>query len=156
MSEYFNKILINLDAVSGTQLFSSIAERITDFKDILENYKNLSNSEFYQRIYQQTIKSFQNNPEKIEMILADFYKLTEQPIFASSFTILNTAKTSFLNAIKPKSSTTLETTIQINSVFPETITGIFIANDEPNTDTQLSITVAEGVKRTIESKNISI
>jgi len=156
MSEYFNKILINLDAVSGTQLFSSIAERITDFKDILENYKNLSNSEFYQRIYQQTIKSFQNNPEKIEMILADFYKLTEQPIFASSFTILNTAKTSFLNAIKPKSSTTLETTIQINSVFPETITGIFIANDEPNTDTQLSITVAEGVKRAIESKNISI
>jgi hypothetical protein len=156
MSEYFDKILINLDAVSGTRLFSSIAERITDFKHILDNSENLSSPEFYQRIYQQTIKSFQNNLEKIEMILADFYKLTEQPIFASSFTILNTAKTSFINAIKPKSSTTLETTIQINSLFPETITGIFITNDEPNIDTQLSIIVAEGVKRTIESQNISI
>jgi|694.fasta_scaffold83264_2 hypothetical protein len=156
MSEYINKILINLDAVSGTRLFSSIAEQITDFNDILDNSENLSSPDFYQRIYQQTIKSFQNNPEKIEMILADFYKLTQEPIFASSFTILNTSKTSFINAIKSKSSTTLETTIQINSVFPETITGIFIANDEPNTDTQLSIIVAEGVKRTIESKNISI
>jgi hypothetical protein len=156
MSEYFDKILINLDAVSGTRLFSSIAERITDFKHILDNSENLSSPEFYQRIYQHTIKSFQNNLEKIEMILADFYKLTEQPIFASSFTILNTAKTSFINAIKPKSSTTLETTIQINSLFPETITGIFITNDEPNIDTQLSIIVAEGVKRTIESQNISI
>jgi hypothetical protein len=153
---YFQEKLTNLDAVSGTQLFTSISAQITDFKDILDNSENLSSPEFYQRIYQQTIKSFQNNPEKIEMILADFYKLTQEPIFTSSSTILNTAKTSFINAIKPKSSTTLETTIQINSLFPETITGIFIANDEPNTDTQLNIIVAEGVKRTIESKNISI
>lgn len=152
---YFQEKLANLDAVSGTRLFSSIAEQITDFKDILEDSENLANPEFYQLIYQQTVKSFQNNLEKIEMILADFYKLTQEPIFTSSSTILNTAKTIFINAIKPKSSITLETTIQINSVFPETVTGIFIANDEPNTDTQLNIIVAEGVKRTINSQSIS-
>lgn len=155
-NEYFVNTFTKLDAVSGTRLFSSIAEQITDFKDILDNSENLANSEFYQRIYQQTIKSFQNNPEKIEMILADFYKLTQEPIFISSSTILNTAKTNFINAIKPKSSINLETTIQINSVFPETVTGIFIANDEPNTYTQLNIIVAEGVKRTIKIQNISI
>ncbi|MTJ23289.1 hypothetical protein FJR06_18990 [Dolichospermum sp. UHCC 0352] len=155
MSEYINKILINLDAVSGTRLFSSIAEQITDFKDILDNSENLSSPDFYQRIYQQTVKSFQNNPEKIEIILADFYKLTQESIFASSFTILNTAKTNFINAIKPKSSIILETTIQINSVFPETITGIFIASDEPNTDTQLNIIVTENSQRIINSQNIA-
>jgi hypothetical protein len=152
---YFQEKLTNLDAVSGTRLFSSIAEQITDFKDILDNSENLSNSEFYQRIYQQTIKSFQNNPEKIEIILADFYKLTQEPIFTSSSTILNTAKTSFINAIKSKSSTTLKTTIQINSAFPETITGIFIASDEPNTDTQLNIIVTENSQRIINNQNIA-
>ncbi|QJB45482.1 hypothetical protein [Dolichospermum flos-aquae] len=155
MLEYYRELFIKLDAVSGTRLFSSIAEQISYFKGILDNSQNLSSSEFYQRIYQQTIKSFQNNPEKIEIILADFYKLTQEPIFASSFTILNTAKTSFINAIKPKSSTTLETTIQINSAFPETITGIFIANDEPNTDTQLNIIVTENSQRIINSQNIA-
>jgi hypothetical protein len=151
---YFQEKLTNLDAVSGTQLFSSIAEQITDFKDILDNSENLSSPDFFQRIYQQTVKSFQNNPEKIEIVLADFYKLTQEPTFISSSTILNTAKTSFINAIKPKSSTTLETTIQINSTFPETITGIFITSDEPNTDTQLNIIVTENSQRIINSQNI--
>jgi hypothetical protein len=155
ISKYYKEVFKNLDAVSGTQLFTSISAQINDFKDILDNSENLSNSEFYQRIYQQTIKSFQNNPEKIEIILADFYKLTQEPIFVSSFTILNTAKTSFINAIKPKSSTTLETTIQINSTFPETITGIFIASDEPNTDTQLNIIVTENSQRIINNQNIA-
>jgi hypothetical protein len=155
MLEYYQELFIKLDAVSGIRLFSSIAEQITDFKDILDNSENLSNSEFYQRIYQQTIKSFQNNPEKIEIILADFYKLTQEPIFTSSSTILNTAKTIFINAIKPKSSTTLKTTIQINSAFPETITGTFIANDEPNTDTQLNIIVTENSQRIINNQNIA-
>jgi hypothetical protein len=151
---YFQEKLTNLDAVSGTQLFTSISAQITDFRDILDNSENLSSPEFYQRIYQQTIKSFQNNPEKIEVILADFYKLTQEPIFTSSSTILNTAKTIFINAIKPKSSTTLETTIQINSAFPETITGTFIASDELNTDTQLNIIVTENSQRIINSQNI--
>jgi hypothetical protein len=155
ISKYYKEVFKNLDAVSGTQLFTSISAQINDFKDILDNSENLSNSEFYQRIYQQTIKSFQNNPEKIEIILADFYKLTQEPIFVSSFTILNTAKTSFINAIKPKSSTTLETTIQINSTFPETITGIFIASDEPNTDTQLNIIVTENSQKIINNQNIA-
>jgi hypothetical protein len=151
---YFQEKLTNLDAVSGTRLFSSIAQQITDFKDILDNSKNLSNPDFYQCIYQQTIKSFQNNSEKIEIILADFYKLTQEPIFASSFTILNTAKTVFINTIRP-SSTTLETTIQINSAFPETITGIFIASYEPNINTQLNIIVTENSQRIINSQNIA-
>ncbi|MDB9508831.1 MAG: hypothetical protein VKL41_07535 [Snowella sp.] len=154
-NEYFANIFTKLDAISGTRLFSSIAQQITDFNDILDNSKNLSNPEFYQRIYQQTIKSFQNNPEKIEIILADFYKLNQEPIFTSSSTILNTAKTIFINAIKPKSSITLETTIQINSAFPETITGIFISSDEPNTDTQLNIIVTENSQRIINNQNIA-
>ena len=44
---YFQEKLTNLDAVSGTRLFSSIAEQITDFKDILDNSENLDNPEFY-------------------------------------------------------------------------------------------------------------
>ena len=153
--EYLTNIFGKLDAVSGTRLFSSIAQQITDFKDILDNSENLASSEFYQRIYQQTIKSFQNNPEKIEIILADFYKLSQEPIFASSSTIFNTAKTIFINTVKVKSSTISETTIQINSAFPETITGIFIASDEPNTDTQLNIIVTENSQRIINSQNIA-
>jgi hypothetical protein len=49
---YFQEKLTNLDAVSGTRLFSSIAEQITDFNDILDNSENLSSPDFYQRIYQ--------------------------------------------------------------------------------------------------------
>ena len=132
-----------------------ISYQIVDFKPILDNYKNLDQKELCQQIYQQTIKSFQDEPEKLEIILADFYKLTQEPIFKSNTNILTTAQTRFIESNLQKNSNKLETKIELTSSFPEPITGIFIASNQVNTDTELNFITSEDSLRSIRNEDIA-
>ncbi|WP_197091285.1 hypothetical protein, partial [Crocosphaera watsonii] len=125
------------------------------FKEFLDKYENLSTEEFCQQIYQQTIKSFQDEPEKLEIILADFYKLTQEPIFKSNTNILTTAQTIFIESNLQKNSNNLETKIELTSSFPEPITAIFIATDQVNTDTELNFITSEDSLRSISKEDIA-
>ncbi len=154
-SKDYHDIFSQLDKISKTKLFSSISYQINDFDRILKAYNKLSEQEFCQQIYQQTVKSFQDEAEKLEVILADFYKLTQEPIFKSNTNILTTAQTTLSESKIQENSNNLETKIELSSSFPEPITGIFIASNQVNTDTQLNFITSEDSLRSINSKDIA-
>ncbi|MCH2247882.1 MAG: WG repeat-containing protein, partial [Crocosphaera sp.] len=153
--KYRLNIFSELDSVSSTKIFTIISCKIVDFKPILDNYKNLEQKELCQQIYQQTVKSFQDEPDKLEIILADFYKLTQEPIFKSNTNILTTAQTIFIESNLQKNSNNLETKIELTSSFPEPITAIFIATDQVNTDTELNFITSEDSLRSISKEDIA-
>ena len=154
-SKYYHEIFSKLDKISQTKLFSSISDQINDFYPILKAYNKLSEEEFCQQIYKQTVKSFQDKPEKLEVILSDFFKLTQETIFKSSSNILTTAQTTLIESKIQENSNNLETKIELSSSFPEPITGVLIASNQVNTDTQLNFITSEDSLRSINSKDIA-
>ncbi|WP_048326045.1 hypothetical protein, partial [Crocosphaera watsonii] len=154
-SKYYHDIFIQLDNISKTKLFSSIAYQINDFDRILKGYENLSTEEFCKQVYQQTVKSFQDEPEKLEIILADFYKLTQEAIFKSNTNILTTAQTTFIESKLQENKNNLEIKIHLTGSFPEPITGIFIASNQINTDTELNFFTTEDSLRSINQEDIT-
>ncbi|NEO54099.1 MAG: hypothetical protein F6K54_14020 [Okeania sp. SIO3B5] len=155
LSKYIENILLNLDSVSNCKLFSLISPNITRFENIIKQYQELSKQEFCQQIYQQTVKSFQDEPEKLEIILSNFFKLTQEPIFKSSSNILTTAQTTLIESKIQENSNNLETKIELSSSFPEPITGILIASNQVNTDTQLNFIASENSLRSINKEDIA-